>query len=120
MTTRRLESLDGHAVGMGRMSVHTAAAGAALAAMAVVVTLAAAAAVLWAGPASATTVHEHSPQTVIGKVSSVSGGRSCGSSGTTGSFTVPSSQGVFTVDVTPVTVFKEHKPRTTYAGAVRR
>jgi hypothetical protein len=74
------------------------------------------AAALGGGSASAATVHEHSPQTVTGTVRSLSGGHSCGSAGTTGSFTVPSRKGVFTVDVTPVTMFEEHKTRTTYAS----
>jgi hypothetical protein len=72
----------------------------------------------WVGVASATTVHEHSPQNLSGPVTAVNGAHgagACGSSGSTGSFVVRTRDGSFTVNVVPTTVFEEHRARASFA-----
>ena len=80
--------------------------------VATVAMVAALAAVLWCGPASATTVHVNDQQKATGTVNSVNGtgaSGTCGTASTPGSFTVTSGQNQAAVDVgATTTTFKEH------------
>ena len=84
----------------------------------VTATLVMAVAATCVGVASATTVHEHSPQNLSGTVTAVNGAHGTGvcGSGSTGSFAVRTANGSFTVNVVPTTVFEEHHARASFAA----
>jgi hypothetical protein len=80
--------------------------------VATIAMVAAMAAVIWCGPALATTVHVNDQQKATGTVSSVNGtgaSGTCGTASTPGSFTVTSGGNQAAVDVgATTTTFKEH------------